>query len=59
MLMRLNLRLSQTTVEYLLLITVLLLVFLAALGVRREGNLRDGIETYVDRLGDRISEIIE
>jgi len=39
--------------------TVLLLVFLASLGVRREGNLRDGIEKYVDRLGDAIGEIIE
>jgi len=56
--MRLNLRFSQTTVEYLLLITVLLLVFLAALG-SSQGGLRRGIEAYVDGLGDTISEIIE
>ena len=56
--MRLNLRLSQSTVEYLLLITTLLLVFLATFSNPDRG-MRRGIETYVDNLGDAICEIIE
>ena len=56
--MRLNLRLSQTTVEYLLLITVLLLVFLATFSNPNRG-MRRGIETYVENLGDAISGIID
>ena len=56
--MKLDLRRAQTMVEYLLLISVLLLVFLAAIS-SPQGALRQGLERYVDRLGDTVGGIIE
>ena len=58
MLMRSDLRVSQTTVEYLVLVAVLLLVFLSALG-SSNGALRTAIERYVNALGGVISDTIQ
>ena len=49
---------SQSIVEYLLLLTVLLLVFFAAFA-NKESPLRKGLNEYVEELGDAVSDVID
>ena len=45
----------QATVEYLLVITAIILALIAAVN----GSIRDGLNNYYDKLGSKVSNIID